>query len=738
MSLGECPKCDGHSRCYDCDVKSHPASDAEIEEEDLKIARSAGRDSSVASSRGQPSFEPESSSGGGNVRISSGRVARTFPSEHLSPSEIMPPPGHMLPSGHTPLPRTNSSRLVFYLVYVLQILIGIRHSFSTANRAPLIIKVAVISENDSAYVLREHDDADLITAWNQNLPTMSHACRKMSQNLVSIHLFRIGRSEESSIPTIIVNTNVPLLIPEKEAILRAISLQPGLSSFPDTYTNSASIQLVFRQCRLRRSMDTSSTDEPPICEPRNRQFNSLPGTGNSIGMSGSIQDTATLGCYLIIGNVPYILTVDHLMPWRSPTLGITHISAQDEHALIIKALNVEVSRLMAAAAHSCPECDPEVTEGEPDHLSLRAFYLFEIIQTSNLPSCPFLQHLKEWCLSPETPRYYSHLVARSNVSSGRRYQVFQNVNREMDWAVFRVEDIAPLYLLPKLLSQHHQVHSDFDDELTVAPGIRPGALVVSVGRTSGYQTGKISTTLSSIFHEEYVTQEWCVIKRAETSVEEWVEGGIGVEGDSGALIVDEMTKEVYGMLWGRTGDGAATATIFTPLREIFEDIELRYSSILPYVGILKGQQLPRLVAETGSPLPIRGSIPTVPISIQPFEKEEEHTVEDDALLSNLSIQGQLVAPIPTAPISIQLDGKEGYHDQPFEQTFSSLSLTRQSSTDQVRHLPFKRYRRHSRSTSDQDIGLGPSTPQQEREDKVESKSWPGTHTYIRYALGDQG
>jgi hypothetical protein len=310
----------------------------------------------------------------------------------------------------------------------------------------------------------------------------------------------------------------------------------------------------------------------------------------------------------------------------------------------------------------------------------------------------------------------------------------------MDWALFKVEDIAPLYLVPKLLSQHHQVQSDFDNELTVAPGIRPGALVVSVGRTSGHQTGKISTTLSSIFHEEYVTQEWCVIKRAETSVEEWVEGGIGVEGDSGALIVDEMTKEVYGMLWGRTGDGAATATIFTPLREIFEDIESRYAFTWPYVGILKGQQLPTPVVETASPLPIRGSIPTVPISIQPFEKDEGETAEGDTRIPSPTIEAQLVAPIPTAPISIQVTEKEdGHgHGQPFEQALSSLSLGQQSSTDQVRHLPFKRYRRHSRSTSDQDIGLGPSNRQQEREDVVESKSWPGTHTYLRYTLGDQG
>jgi hypothetical protein len=150
MSLGECPKCEDHSRCYDCDVKSHAASDAEIEEENLKIARSASRDPSVARSRGQPGFEPESSRRGSNVTISSNEDEAPFATS-ISP---VPPStrsreqpdfelessraanftissgrvARTLPSGQTPLTQMSSSRLVSYLVYLLQILIGIGHS----------------------------------------------------------------------------------------------------------------------------------------------------------------------------------------------------------------------------------------------------------------------------------------------------------------------------------------------------------------------------------------------------------------------------------------------------------------------------------------------------------------------------------------------------------------------------------------------------------------------------------
>ena len=42
MTIGDCPNCQ-HARCIDCDVKGHVATDAEVEEENMKIARSTGQ-----------------------------------------------------------------------------------------------------------------------------------------------------------------------------------------------------------------------------------------------------------------------------------------------------------------------------------------------------------------------------------------------------------------------------------------------------------------------------------------------------------------------------------------------------------------------------------------------------------------------------------------------------------------------------------------------------------------------
>ncbi|EKD21636.1 uncharacterized protein L3040_004859 [Drepanopeziza brunnea f. sp. 'multigermtubi'] len=159
--------------------------------------------------------------------------------------------------------------------------------------------------------------------------------------------------------------------------------------------------------------------------------------------------------------------------------------------------------------------------------------------------------------------------------SGRRARTVPQspLSREMDWALFEV--FKPY---ETALSNQAELLSGWpptSDELRLCQGASPvpGAFVKSSGRTSGYQLGQISTTRSAAYHESsYVTEEWGVIKRPETPIHDWIEGGIGVEGDSGGLIVDEETHEVYGMLWGRVGGAALTVTLFTPIREILQDI----------------------------------------------------------------------------------------------------------------------------------------------------------------------
>ena len=205
--------------------------------------------------------------------------------------------------------------------------------------------------------------------------------------------------------------------------------------------------------------------------------------------------------------------------------------------------------------------------------------------------------------------------------------------------------------------------------------IKPGALVRSIGRTSGYQLGQISRTAGWISFGKYTTEEWCVLKRQDTTVNDWIEGGIGVDGDSGALIVDAATEAVYGMLWGRHGDGATTVTLFTPMNEILADIkEMTGAST---VEILLGQNLP--------PPPT-------------FH-------ERDMLSFSSSIQ---TTPLSVGSNDIRFLGGE----QPRSQNFRS----------------FERYRRPEGTHGTTEIETT------ERGDVEDDDRWPGSHTYFRYAV----
>lgn len=112
-------------------------------------------------------------------------------------------------------------------------------------------------------------------------------------------------------------------------------------------------------------------------------------------------------------------------------------------------------------------------------------------------------------------------------------------------------------------------------------GVSPGAPVISSGRTSGFQRGQVCEIPAYVSAEENgtgkATREWFVEEPYPpwNGEEAWIRGGIGVEGDSGAAIVDAETNCLMGQLWGRNkywGPGPRI-TFFTPAADVFDDIQ---------------------------------------------------------------------------------------------------------------------------------------------------------------------
>jgi hypothetical protein len=467
---------------------------------------------------------------------------------------------------------------------------------------PWLIEIASRTENHSIYILRQDEDASLILAWNRNLGTLSEQCKSACKTLVSIHLFRMGLCEPSSTPTVLINTLKPISRGEQHKLQIGISRCLIFIGEEEMYDGSnlsrklPSCQLVFRESRLRRSMDNISGILPPICQPRNRTFSKSPCTGSSIGIAHSDKDTATLGCFVRVCGKTMVLTVDHLIPPGSVDPAITHISEQDRVALLFPTIQSEVKSTLelelATVGHCCFRC-----------ISLRNKRIDECGDLSWLfsdseQSCPLVQKAHE-NLTRAQERFGAQalLLGKKYGRSGRRFRILPRLSglphiifpqevsrREMDWALFETECADPIFDLEKPTS--------FTGSPTqLQPNILiPGAFLRSIGRTSGHSSGQISNTMITIFHGEYETEEWCVLKRDKTDINEWIQGSMGVDGDSGALIIDYVTSDLYGMLWGRIGDGPATVTLFTPIYDILSDIKEQTKS---ECYVIQGQEMPR-------------------------------------------------------------------------------------------------------------------------------------------------
>jgi len=129
--------------------------------------------------------------------------------------------------------------------------------------------------------------------------------------------------------------------------------------------------------------------------------------------------------------------------------------------------------------------------------------------------------------------------------------------------------------------------------VTATSSVTPGGNVISTGRTSGFQRGQVCEMPAYIDGAGNgtgkATREWFVEEPfPQNNENEWIRGGIGVEGDSGAAIIDSETNTLVGQLWGRNqywGKGPRQ-TFFTPISDIFDDVQEK-------CGMVARPQLPQ-------------------------------------------------------------------------------------------------------------------------------------------------
>lgn len=284
-----------------------------------------------------------------------------------------------------------------------------------------------------------------------------------------------------------------------------------------------------------RGLDAAHMDD--ICEPRNPYFFRQPRMGDSIGVRGNGTSvgpgTATLGPALVVGGSSFWLGNFH--PFveayqNMESVPVEHPSSQDRD----RCLDVGHDAMAQEAS----------------------FKLGNIKATSGLNlKTTRVSHDAYWEECDKEPP----LVVT-------------------DWSLISAPSSAHANLLRRFPCETQPLARDAP--VTSTGPIQPGAYVTSAGRTSGHQRGQVCEIPAYVSGAENgtlkATREWFVEEPAWADDEEgWIRGGIGVEGDSGAAVVDTCSNTLIGQLWGRNrywGPGPRL-TFFTPVADILDDIQ---------------------------------------------------------------------------------------------------------------------------------------------------------------------
>lgn len=298
-----------------------------------------------------------------------------------------------------------------------------------------------------------------------------------------------------------------------------------------------------------RGLSKEMPDE--ICLPRNPFCYMSPCMGDSIGTTAEDGDeiTATLGPSVTIDGASYWLVSFHPFVEMTKTtrlVSVEHPSPMDR-------------------AKCIEESHDTLSNGDLD------FLVGDLTATSGYDlSTTRISHDPYWEDSDKEPP----LVVT-------------------DWAL-----VSARSRQANLLRKFPTTNQRLETPVTTMGSIVPGATVCSTGRTSGFQRGQVCDVPAYLDGTENGTgkasREWYIEEPYPYEDEDaWIRGGIGVEGDSGAAIIDCETNALIGQLWGRNtyyGPGPRH-TYFTPIFDIFDDIQER-------CGQERRAQLPQYLAES--------------------------------------------------------------------------------------------------------------------------------------------
>jgi hypothetical protein len=331
--------------------------------------------------------------------------------------------------------------------------------------------------------------------------------------------------------------------------------------------------------RLRNIRSSGQGAQDIVCKARNFYIHDNPLPGDSVGPCQlSATRTGTLGPLVLLGGVLYWLVVFHIFDDDDgggddyvPDGSLYNTSAKSWHGL-----KPEPWALMQPSTTDWEQSEAEKDPPLPANLIGNLCAFSGSMYCSTRPSASITKGLAAQDINlpkhPQCVTDWALCLAHEDLRGSRK---MINCMRQVD--------------------ENGRIRHVLSPFTKIMESGLAGRQVYSVGRTSGYQEGYIERIPTSAYSRQNGagrrTREWTIVPSLDAddlvvSDPKWVNGGIGVPGDSGAPVVDKETNQLIGMVWGRNSyrhpAGSANsrrAAYFTAITDIFDDIGERYGDL---------------------------------------------------------------------------------------------------------------------------------------------------------------
>ncbi|KAK7935857.1 hypothetical protein PG985_001352 [Apiospora marii] len=346
------------------------------------------------------------------------------------------------------------------------------------------------------------------------------------------HVISVNRGKKRDMRRICFMTKTPVSKARKMTIAAHVR-----DLLPDSYRHGISFVFTTGEVdRLTWARGLSRQMPDEVCNPRNPFCYNSPCMGDSIGaiLQDGDDTTATLGPKIIVGGGNY---------WLANFHPFTETNHAGDMAFVLHPSPADHDQCREEGHDALESNDLDFELGK---IAAKSGY---DLKTTRITHEPYWEDCEQ-----EPP-----LVVT-------------------DWALISAKsrEANLLRKFPAAAAPRKEV------PITRMSSVVPGADVCSTGRTSGYQRGQVCEIPAYVDGKNRGngtgkgTREWFIEEpESQDEEEDWIRGGIGVPGDSGAAVIDCESNMLIGQLWGRNkyyGAGSRV-TYFTPMFDIFDDIQ---------------------------------------------------------------------------------------------------------------------------------------------------------------------